>query len=119
MKRGTGYVLKWVHPSHAAMIESSDQSMENIIATAVRLLKTQLPDGLRPQRSNVIAKGKYQISEREGSAEWIWVTEFKIHDETPMAGSGYPETLFVPMDMNGKILLSVKPWDAFNQKQND
>lgn len=107
MKSGTAYMLKWVQPISEGGARKEEQSMRDIVEIAVTSLKDKLPKGLQPEAANLLGIGRYQIA---GSVtpSWIWVAEFQVEDESPVGGTGYMPTLFVPVSIDGKILLDVQ-----------
>lgn len=104
---GTRFQFVWNAPADAFNPVAEDRPATKIVETAISFLK-ELPKELRPETSNLLGVAKYQISRSKTMPKWIWVAEFRVDDQSPMAGLGYAQTLFVPVSRKGTVLLDVQ-----------
>ena len=108
MAGGMAYALSWDQPVDLSDAQNIDLSPPRVVNIAVDALKEKLPEGLRPEASTLLGIGKYQITDSKTTIKWVWIAEFRVNDESPVAGTGFMPTLFVPISTNGVVLLNVK-----------
>ena len=99
------YTFTWKKTT-AHKTPEKELSFDRAIQKADTFLRSKLPDSILPRPLRVLSAGKYMLGNNL-SSNYIWVIEFDVKDYSPMAGAGYPPTLFVPLDSSGNVLLHV------------
>jgi len=98
---GVTYFLSWKRiPSGSTSVVDCSAALEKAIAWGSR----KLPKNLAPQERRLLSLGKYLFGE-EPNQVWVWIAEFEVDDESPVAGTGYAPTLFIPISASGEMIV--------------
>lgn len=108
VKGGMTYILKWTRSTDNANPFKEERSWDRLVEVATDSLKEELPQGLRPESAKLLGIARYQVGRPTSLPYWVWVVEFKVENESPVAGTGYNPTLFVPISLEGNSLVQVE-----------
>jgi hypothetical protein len=105
------YTFEWEKPERHSETISLASKMR-VIDVASAFLVDKLPANVFLGKPQLLSCRRYDLSEKmSGTA--IWVAEFRINDDSPSYGLGFPQTLFIPVDQYGRLLVKVKITDGY------